>query len=721
MAKKRTHVPLPAPEVVLAGRVQVCADQLFALVHDVNPTGQESPRERERYALKSRLQGLLLTRFGDEVEIHQDPANPDLVSLRHRSGLRDACHALVSQLPVEARALVHRRLDMEAGAPAAPVPDGALSRAVRGAAPARSIPPATAEDSNEPGSLHARGLTALEAYDYEEAQRLLTEAVERGAGADAARALLELLVDLLADDEGAMGLGPRLTPAAASDATVRGLLGLAAARTGEAERASRLVRGLSGSPAARVHATLGRTALDAGDLARAAGHLSNAKLADPDLPETTSLEAALEHARQNERKPAEEALLALHTARDRDAAETSARALLSRWPDSASGRRVLREIEETRRRERARALSRDGAAALDRGEAAEAVRLLSQALAADPDAAGVSDLLSRARQDAASQADEAALRKVVAALATPALHEGLVAFAELPAVLRARVRAVSPEPRLALVEEVLSFSPSEKPRAAVDAALALASAEDALHGDDPAAVLRLLEKHARALAKVPRAEARTTIARDRIAVGRAARARAALARVRTVLDADAFDDAATLLHEVRKSDLDAEGLTELAVVNGRLREGEAARRSQRAAEAREMVKRSLRVSVSTEPGPADELADFDSLVSHDRTRPCLSADGRRLVLANAFGDWLFVRVVDVERGEVVRRISLRTPHPIGDWENVLVEGDRLTVVGEKLGLVVLDLATAEVVRSLSLAGALPPSSGVEGTLLLPAS
>ena len=59
----------------------------------------------------------------------------------------------------------------------------------------------------------------------------------------------------------------------------------------------KLVRGLSGSPAARVHTTLARAALDAGDLARAAGHLSNAKHADPDLPETASLEAALERAR----------------------------------------------------------------------------------------------------------------------------------------------------------------------------------------------------------------------------------------------------------------------------------------------------------------------------------------------------------------------------------------------------------------------------------------
>lgn len=45
MPKKRAS-RLPDPEDVLAGRVRVRADELFALVHDVNPTGEESPRER---------------------------------------------------------------------------------------------------------------------------------------------------------------------------------------------------------------------------------------------------------------------------------------------------------------------------------------------------------------------------------------------------------------------------------------------------------------------------------------------------------------------------------------------------------------------------------------------------------------------------------------------------------------------------------------------------
>ena len=67
-----------------------------------------------------------------------------------------------------------------------------------------------------------------------------------------------------------------------------------------------------------------------------------------------------------------------------EAAETSARCLLARWPDAAAGRRVLREIDDARRHERAAVLARDGAAALEHGAFAEAARLLGLALAADP-------------------------------------------------------------------------------------------------------------------------------------------------------------------------------------------------------------------------------------------------------------------------------------------------------------------------------------------------
>lgn len=720
MPKKRA-TRLPDPEDVLAGRVRVRADELFALVHDVNPTGEESPRERERYALKSRLQGLLLTRFGDEVEVVPDPTNSDLVSLRHRSGLRDACHALVSQLPVEARALVRRRLDAgEGGADGVgPVPTG--PSAGQSGPPARASAAAGNDDPGDAASLEARGLAALEEYDYEDAQRLLTAAVERRASPAAARALLELLVDVLADDAAALGLEGSLDPASRSDPGVRGFLALAAARSGDGDRAGRLVRGLDGPLPARVHATLARAVLDSGDLGRAAAHLSAARTADPASPEAAELEARLERARRDERKPAEEALLALHASGALEAAETSARCLLARWPDAAAGRRVLREIDDARRHERAAVLARDGAAALEHGAFAEAARLLGLALAADPALPDGPQLLDRARRAAAEEADEDAVRRVVEALATGPSLEALVSFADLPAALRARVRATTEASETGLVDELLAVSPAEKPRAAAEAALALGAADLALRAGDAAAALRLVEGHPRTLGRLPRASALEREARAALAAARVAAASASLDPVRAALERDDLDDAFALHGAVRKADLDAEGRARFSDLEASLRERLAARRAARDAEAEAAARRALRLSVSDEPGPADELADVQGYFAAERCRPTLFADNARLAVTESYSDWLFVRVVDVARNEVVRRISLRAPHPVGEHESALVEGDRLTVLGSDLGLVSLDLVSAEVARTASLAAVVPASARVERAILQPGS
>lgn len=717
MPKKR--VPrLPDPEDVLAGRVRVRADELFALVHDVNPTGEESPHERERYALKARLQGLLLTRFGDEVEVVPDPGNPDLVSLRRRSGLRDACHALVPQLPVEARALVRKRLDEgeEGTGPGTAVPTGDVP--VRGSVRGNAAGP---DDADDPVSLEARGLAALEEYDYEAAQRLLTAAVERRAGPAAARALLELLVDVLADDAAALEVEGSLGPAAHADPSVRGFLALAAARSGEGDRAVRLVRGHDGPLPARVHATLARAALETGDLSRAAAHLSAARHSDPGLPEATELEARLQNARRDERKPAEDALLALDASGQRETAESAARELLARWPDSAAARRVLREIEDARRRERAAALARDGSAALDRGDAAAAARLLGLAVATDPDLPDGSARLDRARQAAAEQAAERAVRGVAEALAAGSSLDALAAFAELPASLRARVRAVSATQEIALVEEVLAASPAERPRAAAEAALALAATERTLREGDASAALRLLESHSRAFGRLPRAHDLDREARAALAESRAAKALASLGPVRDALERGDLDVAAALLGEVRKADLDAEGRARFSNLEATLRERLAARRAALDAEAAVADRRALRLAVSDEPGPADELADVLGYFAAERCRPTLSADGARLAVTESYSDWLFVRVFDVARNEVVRRISLRAPHPVGEHESALVEGDRLTVLGSDLGLVSLDLASAVVVRTASLAAVVPAGASVERAILQPGS
>src|SRR5688572_25163280 len=103
----------PDPEDVLAGRARVGARELLGLIHACNPTGRElSPAETSRgYALKARLQSLLVRRHRDEVVVERD-AQPGVVGLRLRYTGGDACHALVAALDEDVRSWVQLQLDL---------------------------------------------------------------------------------------------------------------------------------------------------------------------------------------------------------------------------------------------------------------------------------------------------------------------------------------------------------------------------------------------------------------------------------------------------------------------------------------------------------------------------------------------------------------------------------------------------------------------------------
>lgn len=106
MARRKRTRPLPNAQDVLAGRADASVDELFELVHAVNPTRRRLPKEErsERYALKSRLQSLLIRRFGDEHLVVEPTGHAHLVLLEHRSGARHACHTLLPTLDDDARA-----------------------------------------------------------------------------------------------------------------------------------------------------------------------------------------------------------------------------------------------------------------------------------------------------------------------------------------------------------------------------------------------------------------------------------------------------------------------------------------------------------------------------------------------------------------------------------------------------------------------------------------
>lgn len=69
----RRRSDLPDPDRVLAGHVPVRIDQLFELIHAVNPSGRGRTGRAlaDAYATKARLQSLLIERFGDELRLEE--------------------------------------------------------------------------------------------------------------------------------------------------------------------------------------------------------------------------------------------------------------------------------------------------------------------------------------------------------------------------------------------------------------------------------------------------------------------------------------------------------------------------------------------------------------------------------------------------------------------------------------------------------------------------
>ncbi len=190
---RRHPMPKPRldPEDILAGRVKVTAGELLDLIHRVNPTGRDLPAREEalRYAQKSRLQSLLVRRFGPELTIEPDLAHEGTVSIAHRGQGRDGCHAVLDALDEDARSWVRRALDLGPPSSVSP-PPAAIT-----VPPPSELSPPSAEAT--PDSLVRRADRAIDSYDYERARAKLAQAVEASSGA---RGPAEALLDAAGGD-----------------------------------------------------------------------------------------------------------------------------------------------------------------------------------------------------------------------------------------------------------------------------------------------------------------------------------------------------------------------------------------------------------------------------------------------------------------------------------------------------------------------------------------
>jgi hypothetical protein len=698
---------------ILAGRTAVDPGELIDLIHEVNPTGRGrgASETAARYALKSRLQSLLVNRFAADLEVSPDPGDPGVASIRHRYRRHDACHAVITALDDDARSWVQRQLDMERSARPEPAPASEEG-------PASEASTAADEDDEDASAeeLIAAGEEAQAAYDYERAGRCFSRAVAAsGGGVAAAVCYLAFAVDAMAADEEALAVEARLPAATLADPRVAHLLALAAARAGDEARAIRHLSRAREARAAEVWAILARQALEAGDTERAARHMRAAEERDPAHPDLRALADGIARARLAERAPREAELAALMAAGSDAEALAAANAILGRWPESEPARRALRQIEERLREGAGRLLLAGAEQSLAQGETAVARDRLARALAGPLPAPARERALSLLREVEATERAQAArvqVEQVVSLLSEADRARGLGAYAELDEEARAAVRARVPIPALQWLDHIPAARPGGRVRAAVEAVLALQRAA-AIADKDPAAAAALVAAHERVLEEVPLARSIEQRARAAAAEERARRRAAALREAEEALAAGQLVQARELVDrlDLRASPEDerarAAGLeAALSTAEERMRD---VRRFERLRAAGSFVAAAAAARALAErDDPERWTKEAAAIVEHARARYAVKVDavdggpellqsasfsryyrgasawvaegGRELVLCNTEHAWMFVRFVDLGTGRVVRVMRVALDEPMHD-RSVTVDQDRVVVMG----------------------------------------
>lgn len=686
---------LPDPQDVVSGKARVRIEQLFALIHEVNPTDKGLPaREKAaRYALKSKLQAVLVRNHADVLEVVPHPSEPAVVSFRHRHADRDAAHAVLAELDDDTRRWAETQLLL------AKLPD-------RPVEPLKVPVPAFERPTPRTLGALARGHAAIEAWDYEAAREAFAEAVttSRG-GVDAGRALLDLLVNTLADDAAALGVEDLLSARTLEDREIRGMLALASGRMGDRDRARRLGRD-SGSP--DILAMLAGLAVRDGDIGDAGSILLTLREFDASHPALVRISEGIQRLKAVERRPAE-AELAAATGRGDDAAiESLARTMLARWPTSEPARQALAAVEGRRRSREASRIAAEAWASWSLGDAVQAGALARRARALGVDDPEMAAWLAEAEAAAAEVTENAAIQVAIGEVG----NNRFDGYLGLSADARGRVRERVGRPMLAWVES-LARTPE-----AVVAALALESALAS-----PADALAGLRPHDRLLRTLP-------VARRFLATLEAEADKAARRRFAEQLDAaeDAYlcgelERAAALVADVDMcGGTGADGVRYRQLLSA-LGSDRAVASSQRRVEERlaggDLLGARDLAAASGLPALASSLAERVRTEWRLRTftdvsllegalldaawpetvpypRLSLTPDARQICIGEAHNGEVFVRVIDRDTMRVERALRLRTPTPL-DWRaDQLIDG-RLYILGSRGAVVVVDFATFDVV------------------------
>lgn len=753
------------PEAILAGRRSASPEDLFRLIHQVNPTGLGHDRHEELrlYRQKSHLQSRLIREHSEMLALRRGPGD-GVVSLVHRRGQFDACHAVVDELDPDARSWVRHQLDTgdferDSGVSNDfDAPRGPRTQRGRREEPARARADSEGDGVPSLEELVRRGRKAMRDFDYEAAEQHLTRALERSHGSlDAALPLLELWVGVLGMDGEALEAEPRLSGEAKAHPTARARLALAAARLGRDEHALALARGVEESHAAAVYAALTAQATRRGQADMAVGYLAEVKSRESTHPEIPDLERDIADLQARSARPAEEELLERYRREGPEAVEHDARALVDRWPESEVARRVLREAAARRREREIASCLEQAERDLGQKRFHDAARHFREAIEAGCEREDLPALAERAETTAREHEEQELFESVVGRFEGSAdTAEALSAYLSLPKDLRPRVRGRVAHPALGWLDEMGAPASGSKAHAAVAAAQALEQAGESLSRGRPRDAVDLVSTHMRLLRHVEDARRCLEAAESKLSVERREDARRDLGRAREAAEAGELEVARQHLSDVDVGELapgDQAKAEELAALFRRAETREILEREhdhhlangdflgaleraqklaetaapgdelwQRVAELRGRIRQDWRVEVSNEASPLEELTDSFKTYLQEEPQIWLDDEGRKLVLANAWDRWLFVRVIDVEKDQVVSRVSLRTPERLGVFlPPICLDGDRLRIVGKQGHLLELAWESWDVLRWFPFKGLLPPGENVEQEALVPGS
>ncbi len=783
MARRKKTRSLPDPEDVLAGREEVRVEDLFELIHAANPTRHRLPKEQrsERYALKSRLQSLLIRRFGDEHLAVEPTGHANLVLIEHRSGARHACHTLLSKLDDDARAWARREIELGAAPESGEGEPWTASPAAAGDAAGE-----TAGEDADFETLLRRGRRAVEAYDYEVAGEDLRRALALSHGQGrtqrrrAALALLELEVDHLGADERVLALAAELDAETRRHPRVRALLGLAAARTGDVDRALDLVGGISPSRkgmsqprTAEVYATLASGALAGADRQGAERHLRQILEHDPSHPWIARLRAEIDELRAAEMRPAEAELERREREEGTEAVEDSARALAERWPESEVARRILRRVARQRR---SAEIARQLAAAEEAvaGEAFDrAARCYQAALDAGCERPDLPALIEDARERDRHRREDARLAAALAGLdaalasdvadkpgaaasatAESSRRDALLGYLALPRHLRRRARERITGDALAWLDELDPPSSGARAHAAASAVLALRRGTRRLGVGDVDRAHKVLRPHREVLLCLDAGRRALEEVRERRRTARRSRATALLEQAERAF-AEGQPEAAKLLSSLDLSSLDDSGRARAGALAAAVERAETVRRLRReverhlgdddplgalervrrleeleadgnarrrwretAGELSERLRLAWRLETVDTPLPLSAPQGMCVSPTDDQWVAVVDDAGERLVLVNEWRGWIFLRLVEVATSQVMKRISLQPPAPVETPIDVCWSGEWVCVAGTGGGYFEIHLERGEVRAWREIRDLMRGSRELRGTLAL---